>query len=83
MLNSIRLFYPEDYKVLDHIVSLLRMKHIEIEEVWIALDKRSEESFSHWTKNDGEVITEIPWNDGYPTNDESQLCTFLNVSSGR
>ena len=77
------MFYPKDYKVLDHIVSLLRMKHQGIDEVWIGLDKRSEESFSSWTKSDGKVLNEIPWNDGYPTTDESQLCTFLNVSSGR
>ena len=77
-----RLFYHKDYKVLDYIVSLLRMKY-DINEVWIGLDRRSDESSTRWTRSDGKVIDEIPWNDGYPTTDESQYCAFLNVTSGR
>ena len=50
--------------------------------IWVALDKMSDEAkiSTNWVTNDGQQLTEIPWSDGYPTNDDISQCGVMNVT---
>ena len=80
-MESFRLFYPDDFKILHHLMS--KMEQSGVEDVWVGLDKMSDESIvsSQWIKNTGNVGTEVPWTDGDQTSNVSLKCTFMSVAT--
>ena len=75
------MFYPDDYKILHFMTSLLKSSY-DAEDVWVGLDKRSDESNapSNWTRSDGTIVTEIPWYNGQPSVNSSHECTFMSIA---
>ncbi|KAH7711029.1 mannose receptor C type 1-like protein [Aphelenchoides avenae] len=62
------------------LVNLARSTCTQDQALWLGADKRQSTS---WTWNDGSPLTYTNWADGYPSNDASAECIFLNLSDGK
>ena len=82
MCQLFRLFYPGDYKTMDYVSTRLKVKY-SIDEIWVGMDRMSDAAkiSVNWVKNDGNLVTEIPWADGYPKDETSKYCTAMNISN--
>ena len=73
-----RLFYPQNYKIKDHIITKLKIDLNE-GEIWMGLDKMSDNQ--EWIKSDGTIEREISWSEGSNNSTDIPLCAFINVNN--
>ena len=80
--NSL-LAYPPDHWALDYMSALAKSQGVG--ELWVGLDGRSfwaEDNMTmaarQWMASNGEVQTEIKWNNSQPSEDPTKQCVFLS-----